>query len=328
MADGGSTSGVATKHEHKSEHDTTQDTAQDMSRDEGQANEPNLSAKFAVLKCLNPVEAVAHQQLLAKLMKTVLKCYMKGLQADPADIKMNHVTPGLLLDFKKAIMEVYEPIQKANHKEILKCIKDPNGECIWEWEDEEMEANQPEAATVQEEDLPRPNAEDIIHSLDQPLSNQQALQIGELFHSHACMLEYQAHTLMMLLKLVTELALQTYVTVLKVSVKLTHQITLPKEVQVKLKAPLKPPKLNRNERIMLKISLDPKLMEDWGKGLATLYLTVTYAYYMQKAICGNSNMGTMAKKFHVKLTALRQCINSCKYMGGSATSKKKTGASQ
>ena len=112
MAEGAST--THTKPELESEQDTTldmmQDAAQDMSRDEGGVNVPNPPAKFAILKCLNPVEAVAHQQHLAKLMKTALKWYMKGLQADPADIKIDQVTPGLLYDFKKAITEVYELI--------------------------------------------------------------------------------------------------------------------------------------------------------------------------------------------------------------------------
>ena len=286
------------------------------------------SHQIHVMKCLNPMEAVAHQQQLAKLTKTAFKWYMEGLQADPLDINIDQVEPGLLVDFKKAIKEVYEPICKANCTEILKCIKDPKGECIWEQEDEEVEVDPPEAATVQEENLPRLDAEDIIHSLDQPLSDKQALMISDLFHSHACMLECQAHTLMVLLKLVTELNLQTYSTMLKASVKLTHQITLPEEVQAKLKAPPKPPKLSRNEKIMLKISLDPELRNDWGEDSTTLYLAATCPYYIQKIICGTSNMGTMAKKFQVKLTALRHCIDGCKYMDGSAPSKKKTGASQ
>ena len=69
-------------------------------------------------------------------------------------------------------------------------------------------------------------------------------------------------------------------------------------------------------------------MKDWGKDLATLYLVATYAYYMQKMICRTSNMGTMAKKFSMKLTFLRRCINNFKYVGRSAAYKKKTGASQ
>ena len=141
------------------------------------------------------------------------------------------------------------------------------------------------------------------------------------------MLEYQAHTLMILSKLTTELAPQTYLTILKASVKAMHQTTLPEEVQIKLKAPPKLPKLSKNKNIILKISPDSKHMEDWGED-SVMYLAVTYVYYIQKAICSTSNMGTMAKKFWVKLTALRQCINGRKYVGGSATSKKKTNATQ
>ena len=149
------------------------------------------------------------------------------------------------------------------------------------------------------------------------------MSIRDLFHLHECMLEYQACTSMVLSKVAMELTPQMYLTVIKVSVKATHQITLPEEVQVKLKASPKNLKLTRNKRIVKRISPDPEGMKDWGEDSATLYLAATYTYYIQKAICGTSNMVIMFKKFRVKLTALRRCINSCRYKGGSSASKKR-----
>lgn len=72
---------------------------------------------------------------------------------------------------------------------------------------------------VQQEDVLRQEATNVFLQLETRLSNKQAKMVNDLFYSHCCMLEHQAHTSMILLKLVTSLDLKSFIVVLKVLVK-------------------------------------------------------------------------------------------------------------
>ena len=65
-------------------------------------------------------------------------------------------------------------------------------------------------------------------------------------------------------------------------------------------------------------------MTEWADESATLYLTVTIYYWIQKMIRCTSNMRKVANTFRVKLMALRQCINGHIYKGGTTIQKRKS----
>ena len=66
----------------------------------------------------------------------------------------------------------------ANQGEVLKCIPNKEGECIWNQDDDVPEPE--DEAIVQQEKVPKPDAGEAIQSLDKPLTNKQALMIGDL----------------------------------------------------------------------------------------------------------------------------------------------------
>ena len=65
-------------------------------------------------------------------------------------------------------------------------------------------------------------------------------------------------------------------------------------------------------------------MTEWADESATLYLTATIYYWIEKMIGCTSNMKKVANAFRVKLMALRWCINRCIYKGGTAEQKGKS----
>ena len=47
-------------------------------------------------------------------------------------------------------MAIYDPVRKANHKEVWKCIEDPEAECIWNPpNDDDNTQDNPAEASVQ-----------------------------------------------------------------------------------------------------------------------------------------------------------------------------------
>ena len=184
--------------------------------------------KLSVLKCPNKEQAIAYKKHLRKLAEKVIWHFQKGLDAGPEDTQLKDVMPALIKDFKEAISGMYKPVCQANHKEVWNSIKDPEAECIWNPGDDN-DGTQGDAfqATVQEEEPVCPNTEEFIQALDEPLSDEQALMIMDLFQSHACMLEWQGQVSMLLGKLATSVSLKLYLVILNSTIKPLHQVTLP-----------------------------------------------------------------------------------------------------
>ena len=141
---------------------------------------------------------------------------------------------------------------------------------------------------VQEEEATRTDPTELMQSLEKPLMDKQTQMIRGLFYLQTCMLEYQGHMSMLLAKLAKSLNPVSFMMVLKASAKLMHCITLPDNLVAKFQ-PI--------PMIVVKISPKPAELSHWGDEVATLYLSATLAYYIQRAILGMSNMKTMAKKF-------------------------------
>ena len=99
-----------------------------------------------------------------------------------------------------------------------------------------------------------------------------------LFKSHAIMLEHQARVSMLLTKLGESLNHRTFHFVVQTCFRLMHQIHGYMVVEFK---PKEKKKMTREDRIMKKITPDPKKMEEWAKGSGTLYLDATVYYYIQ-----------------------------------------------
>ena len=74
---------------------------------------------------------------------------------------------------------------------------------------------------------------------DEPLTDEQALLVINLFRSHTCMLEWQGQVSMLLGKLATSVSPKLFLAILNLTVKLLHQVTLPPEVTMKLTPPEK-----------------------------------------------------------------------------------------
>ena len=175
-------------------------------------------------------------------------------------------------------------------------------------------------ATVQEEEQVHPDTEEFIQALDEPLSDEQALMITDLFQSHACVLEWQGQVSMLLGKLATSVSLKLFLVILNSTIKLLHQVTLPPAVTMKLTPPEKPKQASQTEWLVDLISPDPEYMKSLASESATLYLAVTLYYIFRKVVVGTGNMKNMAALFRVKITSLCHCINGRKYEGGSKKS--------
>ena len=200
--------------------------------------------ELSVLKCLNPQEAIAQEKHLHTLIKTTPKWFMKGLHTEPDNEPLPKVMPALIQKFKRAIGEVCDTGRWANHKEVNKAIEDPEGMCIWDWDPDEQDQGEGEApadASIQQENLQWPGIDDLIESLDQPLTEKQARMVADLYRSHACMLEWQGQVSMPLGELSTSLDHKSSLTIANTMVKPLHQITLPLAVTTKL-TPLAPPR--------------------------------------------------------------------------------------
>ena len=113
---------------------------------------------------------------------------------------------------------------------MWKSIKDPEGKCLWDLDDDDGDQEAPAEATVQQEQHAQPEAEEFIQAWDEPLTNEQALLVTNLFRSHTCMLEWQGQVSMLLGKLATSVSPKLFLAILNSTVKPLHQVTLPPEV--------------------------------------------------------------------------------------------------
>ena len=91
---------------------------------------------------------------------------------------------------------------------------------------------------------------------------------------------------------------------------------------LKFTSPKKKP--SRDEKIIRNILPDSGQLTRWAENSATLYLAATIHYYERWAISKQGNMKELAKEFHVKLMALKKCINGRKYEGDSQTARRRT----
>ena len=85
---------------------------------------------------------------------------------------------------EKKCAKVYDPVHHANRKEVCKSIKDPEGKCLWDPDDDNGNQEAPAEAMVQQEQCAQPKAEEFIQAWDEPLTNEQALLVTDLFRSH------------------------------------------------------------------------------------------------------------------------------------------------
>ena len=146
--------------------------------------------------------------------------------------------------------------------------------------------------------------EDVLHGLDEILSDDQVRLLEKLLYSHVCMLEWQGQVSMLLGKLVTSVSPKMYLTLLNATVKLMHQVLLPEAMKAQLTPPENPKKGKQRETIMDNVTPDPEYMRPWSEDSATLYLVATLHCIIRKLIIGSSNMKQTAKSFRVKLTGL------------------------
>ena len=136
------------------------------------------------------------------------------------------------------------------------------------------------------------------------------------------MLEHQAQVSHQLAKLGQTLSPKMFLLILQSSVWPMYQLSIPEKFMPKFTSPKKKP--SRDEKIIRKILLDSGQLTWWAENSATLYLAATVHYYVRQAISKQGNMKDLAKEFHVKLMALKKCINGRKYEGGSQAARRRT----
>ena len=158
---------------------------------------------------------------------------------------------------------------------------------------------------------------DVMHGLDETLSDDQVRLIEKLLHSHVCMLKWQGQVSMLLGKLVTSVSPKMYLALLNATVKPMHQVMLPEAVKTHLTPPESPKKVKQTVAIADKVTPDLEYMKPWAEDLVTLYLVATLHYVIRKMIVGSINMKQTAKSFRGRLMGLCHCINGHKYEGGS-----------
>ena len=130
--------------------------------------------------------------------------------------------PTLIREFKTTVAKMYNPVHCTNRKEVWNSIKDPKGKCLWDPEDDDGNQAAPAEATVQQEQCAQPEAEEFIQAWDEPLTNEQALLVTDLFRSHAYILEWQGQVSMLLGKLATSVSPKLFLAILNSTVKPLH----------------------------------------------------------------------------------------------------------
>ena len=136
------------------------------------------------------------------------------------------------------------------------------------------------------------------------------------------MLEHQAQVSHQLVELSQTLVQKIFLLILQSSVQPMYQLSIPEKFMPKFISPQKKP--SRDEKIIRNISPDSGQLTQWTENSTTLYLAATIHYYVRWAITKQGNMKDLAKEFHVKLMALKKCINGRKYEGGSQAARKRT----
>ena len=270
--------------------------------------------ELSIMKFINKEEAIAYEKHLRGLTETVIRWLQEGLSTEPP---LAEVMPTLIREFKTMVAKMYDLVHHASRKEIWNSIRDPKGKCLWDPEDDDGDQAAPAEAMVQQEQHAWPEAEEFIQAWDEPLTNEQALLVTDLFRSHACMLEWQEQVSMLLGKLATSVSLKLFLAILNSTVKLLHQVTLPPEVMMKLTLPERLKHAPVKEQLAAQVTPDPDYMKPWTDESATLYLAATMYYVIRKAMGVQGNMKHTATLFRVKLMGLCHCINGWKYQGGS-----------
>ena len=128
-----------------------------------------------------------------------LKHLQRGTDPVLGNIDLNSVYPQMVHDLKKLVSLVYSHVSKANRREIVKTVTNPNGECIWNTEiindnnDEEDDRHQGDVQVQEEAGMPAaPDWVDVIQSLDITLNEHQTDKQCMLLKCHSKMLERQA----------------------------------------------------------------------------------------------------------------------------------------
>ena len=169
-----------------------------------------------MLKCTNKEETITYEKHLRKLAENAILHLQEGLNAKPDAPILGEVM--LTKDFKRTVAEMYNCVHHDKRMEILKSIKDPEGECLWNLGDDDDGQEPPAQATVQQEERGCPEAEDFLQAWDEPLTDEQALMVTNLFRSHTCMLEWQGQVSMLLKKLTTSVSPKLFLAILNVTV--------------------------------------------------------------------------------------------------------------
>ena len=230
--------------------------------------------------------------------------------------------PNLIRHFKTKMKILFKPAEKANRTVVLESISDAEAHCIWDTLEEPDDSDE-EISIQQEEDAPKfVNWVEFLQLVDEDLTEDQTKQIVQLFKSHCIMLEHQAQVSHQLAELDQTLSPKMFLLILQSSVQPMYQLSIPEKFMLKFTSPKKKP--SRDEKIIRNISPDSGQLTQWAENSTTLYLAATIHYYVRQAISKQDNMKDLAKEFHVKLMALKKCINSRKYKEGSQAARKRT----
>ena len=107
--------------------------------------------------------------------------------------------PQMVHNLKKLVSSVYSHVSKANRREIVKTVTNPDSECIWNPEiiddndDEEDDGQQGDVHVQEEAGMPvAPDWVDVIQSLDVMLNKHQTDKLCMLPKCHYKVLKRHA----------------------------------------------------------------------------------------------------------------------------------------
>ena len=240
------------------------DLAQASASAEATATTMGPTKKKLLAQCKNPKEAIEYELKAKAIVMDALKCLQRGTNLDPGDIDLDSVYPQMVHDLKKLVSLVYSHVSKANRREIMKTMMNPNSECIWNPEiiddndDEEDDGQQGDVQVQEEAGVPAaPDWVDVIQSLDITLDEHQTDKLCMLLKCHSKMLERQAMCLKMLSELGRILDPLTFQLILQTVICPLHQINLP---DAYLLVPKQQPKkkVTREMKIICHITPNPE----------------------------------------------------------------------
>ena len=161
-----------------------------------------------LIQCKNPKEAINYKLKVKKIVTDSLKWFQRGTDPDLGDTELNIVYPHMVHDLKKLVSSVFNLVAKANCKEILKTVTNPDGKCICNpkiMDDDDDDGNGNEQGNVQvQEEAGIPATldwVDVIQSLDITLDEHQMDKLCMLLKCHSGMLERQVMCSRMLAEL-------------------------------------------------------------------------------------------------------------------------------